>query len=84
LLQLGQTGLRLIRLRRVGIFFYNLPVKFRRVRPVVLLLFELRGIVINPSLYRRSRQAAALFQKDHAVESTAVGVTVRMNPDDVL
>src|SRR6185503_12441751 len=44
-LQLGQTSLRLIDVRRVGIFFYDLPVKFRSVRLVVLLLFELRGIV---------------------------------------
>jgi hypothetical protein len=43
-LQLGQTTLRLIRVRRVGIFFYDLPIKFRSVRPVVLLLFQLRGI----------------------------------------
>jgi len=28
-----------------GIFFYDLPVKFRGVRLVELLLFELRGIV---------------------------------------
>jgi hypothetical protein len=42
--QLGQTSLRLIRVRRVGMFFYDLPVKFRSVRPVVLLLFQLSGI----------------------------------------
>ena len=44
-LQLGQTSLRLIRVRRVWMFFYDLPVKFRSVRLVVLLLFQLRGIV---------------------------------------
>ena len=44
-LQLGQTSLRLIRVRRVGIIFYDLPIKFRSVRLVELLLFELRGIV---------------------------------------
>lgn len=44
-LQLGQTSLRLIRVRRVWIFFYDLPIKFRSVGLVVLLLFELRGIV---------------------------------------
>jgi hypothetical protein len=44
-LQLRQTSLRLIRVRRVGIFFYNLPIKFRSVWLVELLLFELRGIV---------------------------------------
>ena len=44
-LQLSQTSLRLIRIGRVGIFFYDLPIKFRSVRLVVLLLFELRGIV---------------------------------------
>jgi hypothetical protein len=43
-LQLGQTSLRLIRVRRVGIFFDDLSVQFRSVRPVVLLFFELRGI----------------------------------------
>ena len=44
-LQLDQTSLRLIRVRRVGIFIHDLPIEFRRVRPVALLLFELRGIV---------------------------------------
>ena len=44
-LQLRQTGLGLIRVRRVGMVFYDLPIKFRRMRSVVLLLFELRGIV---------------------------------------
>jgi len=44
-LQLGQTSLRLIRVRRVGIFFYDLPIKFRSVRLVELILFELCGIV---------------------------------------
>jgi hypothetical protein len=44
-IQFGQTSLRLIRVRRVGIFFYDLPIKFRSVRLVVLLLFQLRGIV---------------------------------------
>ena len=43
--QLRQASLRLIRVRRGGIFFYDLPIKFRRVGPVVLLLFQLRGIV---------------------------------------
>jgi hypothetical protein len=33
-LQLGQTSLRLIRVRRVGMFFYDLPIKFRSVRLV--------------------------------------------------
>ena len=37
-LQLGQTSLRLIRVRRVRIFFYDLPIKFRGVRLAVLLL----------------------------------------------
>ena len=45
LLQLDQTSLRLIRLGRVGMFFYDLPIKFRSVRLVELLLFQLRGIV---------------------------------------
>ena len=45
LLQLRQTSLRLIRVRRAGIFFYDLPIKFRRVRPIVLFFFQLRGIV---------------------------------------
>ena len=45
LLQLGQTGLRLAPVRRVGIFFQDLPIKLHRVRLVELLLFELRGIV---------------------------------------
>ena len=31
-LQLRQTSLRLIRVRRVGIFFYDLPIKFCSVR----------------------------------------------------
>ena len=44
-LQLRQTVLGLIRIRRVGMVFYDLPIKFRRMRSVVLLLFELRGIV---------------------------------------
>jgi hypothetical protein len=43
-LQLRQTSLRLIRVRRIGIFFYDLPIKFRSVRLVELLLFQLRGI----------------------------------------
>ena len=25
-------------------FFYDLPIEFRSVRPVILLLFQLRGI----------------------------------------
>jgi len=45
LLQLGQTSLRLIRVGRVGIFFYDLPIEFRSVRLVVLLLFQLRSII---------------------------------------
>jgi hypothetical protein len=44
-LQLRQTSLRLIRIRRVGIFFHDLRIKFRSVRLVELLLFQLRGIV---------------------------------------
>jgi len=43
--QLGQTSLRLIRVRRAGIFFDDLPIKFCGVRLVELLLFQLRGIV---------------------------------------
>ena len=44
-LQLGQTRLRLIGVRRVGMFFYDLPIELRRMRPVVLRLFKLPGIV---------------------------------------
>jgi hypothetical protein len=49
-LQLGQTSLCLIRLRRVGIFFYDLPIKFRSVWFVELLLFQLRVIGELPAL----------------------------------
>jgi hypothetical protein len=42
--QLDQTSLRLIRVRRAGIFFYDLPIKFCGVRLVELRLFQLRGI----------------------------------------
>ena len=36
---------RLIRARRVGVLFYDLPIKFRSVRIVELLFFQLRGII---------------------------------------
>jgi hypothetical protein len=52
-LQLGQTSLRLIRVRRVGMFFYDLPIEFRGVRPVEPLLFDLRGILLAAWLAKR-------------------------------
>jgi hypothetical protein len=48
------NSLRLIRVRRVRIFFYDLSIKFRSVR--LELAIPTARCRINPSLYRRSRK----------------------------